>query len=160
MSDGPYLTSAFICEQVIEGKDGVLSAIRMIDSVTLTSVPAGQPVVLEAGARLGPMLVAFTFLVTLKSGGFKGRGSVRIEIKTPAGRTVPGRTLEVDFFGEEKGQHLILRGAFPPEEQGVYWFDVYFEDRLLTRSPLAVRIVDDSPTKTTETARESQGDTQ
>ena len=32
---GPFTTMAFICEQAIEGKDGVMSFVRVIDKMTL-----------------------------------------------------------------------------------------------------------------------------
>ena len=33
---GPYLSAALLCEKVLEEKDGVKSAIRIIDRVTRT----------------------------------------------------------------------------------------------------------------------------
>lgn len=38
----PYLSAAFFCERVMEEKDGVLSAIRLVDTFTAhTNLPAG-----------------------------------------------------------------------------------------------------------------------
>lgn len=156
MSQGPFITTAVLCDQVIEGKDGVLSAIRLVDTVTLTKFAAGQPIKLPADGQITPDFLTFNFLVTIKSGDFRGRGKVKLEPKLPSGRALPARTVDVELFGDEKGQHIIFRGGFVPTEEGIHWFDVYFEDRLLTRSPLAVRIVQsDSQTTTSSSAEES-----
>jgi hypothetical protein len=65
------------------------------------------------------------------------------------------------MLGGEKGHNYILRGAFPPEN-GLFWFEVYFDDRLLTRTPLSVRIESSgSPTTTSGPQKASQSsDTQ
>jgi len=45
MTTGPHCTCAAFVDQVIEGKDGTLSAIRFIDTVTLTiwDAKSGKP---------------------------------------------------------------------------------------------------------------------
>lgn len=42
------------------------------------------------------------------------------------------------FEGEDKGVNLVLNIATTFEHQGLYWFNVYLDDKLLTKMPLRV----------------------
>jgi hypothetical protein len=48
--------------------------------------------------------------------------------------------LPVLLEGEERGVNLLLGVAFQAEQEGLYWFNVFFGDRevLLTRVPLRI----------------------
>ena len=160
ISAGPFVTCAAICEQVIEGKDNVLSAIRFIDTITLIPFQTGPTIEPSQGRAGLANLLDFTFLVSLKSGDYQGRGKLRIDIKTPTDRPVPSKELEIDLAGGHAGHNVVLRGNIAPPENGLYWFEVYFDNRLLTRSPLNVRIGSGSPTTKNDQRSASQADTQ
>ena len=156
MSQGPHLIAAVLCDQILEAKDGTLSAIRIVDTVTLTSIPPETPIT-DVQGTLSPGLVNFNLLLILKPGDFRGRGKIRIDLTTPSAESLPARTIDVEFFSGEKGQNLILRGAFQPTQEGTYLFEIYFEEKLLTCSPLAVQIVQsDSKTMTNGEAQANQ----
>ena len=149
MSNGPYLTAALICDQVIEGKDGVLSAIRIVDQLNCTAIAAptdGHPVTvsMSAGGRISPVL-QFSFLIVLKSGDFRGRGKVRLGGLSPSGKRVAEREVEVELLGENYGANVIVSVAMPSVEPGIHWFEVYFDDKLLTKSPLSIRLEQSVP---------------
>ena len=59
---GPYLSAAFLCEKVLEEKDGVKSAIRIIDRVTRTAVGPNPPMEME------PFQYNIVLLLKFKSG--------------------------------------------------------------------------------------------
>jgi hypothetical protein len=40
------------------------------------------------------------------------------------------------FEGEDRGVNLIVNAAFEPDQEGLYWFDVFFEEDRVTRIPL------------------------
>jgi|1186.fasta_scaffold174168_3 hypothetical protein len=126
MSDpgGPHLAAALICENVLQEQNGVISAIRIIDRVHFHS---------EDESRRERQV---TVLVTLKSGAARGRYKVGIRIEKPSGEQ--GSTFEAPVFfeGEERGVNLILPTHFAPEQEGLYWFDVFFEGERITRIPL------------------------
>jgi hypothetical protein len=46
--------------------------------------------------------------------------------------------IPVKFLGEDQGQNVILNIALGVEQDGLYWFDVLFEEEVLTRIPLMV----------------------
>ena len=72
----------------------------------------------------------------LKSGEARGTYTVRITQEMPSGQQGPFVEAPVLLEGEDRGVNLILNGAFEPDQAGLYWWDVNFNDELLTRIPL------------------------
>jgi hypothetical protein len=124
---GPYLQAALICERVLQEQDGVVSAIRVIDRVYFVTDAEGRP--------LSPQH-PITLLITLKSGAARGSYSVRIEREKPSGERAPVLEAPIFLEGEDRGANLVVAAAFEPDQQGLYWFDVLFENDLVTRIPL------------------------
>ena len=132
-SNGPYLGAAFLCEKVIEDKEGVLSAIRIVDRIVNTAVGPGAP------ADMPNTPVALTLVLTFKSGGAQGRQDVRITIERPDGlRSDLASSLSILMEGAERGANLILNLGLTMTQEGLYWFDVFLNDRLVTRVPLRI----------------------
>jgi hypothetical protein len=126
----PYITAALLCENLIEAKDGSLTVIRIADRLeyVLEGVPAG----------LKPML-NIKGLLALKSGPVKGEFVVVIRLIRPNGMEKEPITLPpITLLGGDQGQNVILNIALGVEEEGLHWFDVYFDGDLLTRIPLMV----------------------
>jgi hypothetical protein len=127
MSDpgGPHLAIAAICERVLQEKDGVISAIRFIDRIHFRT---------PEGMEREPQPISI--LVSLRSGAARGRYKLAITVEKPSGEQ--GATVETPVFfeGEERGVNVVLPTAFGPDQEGLYWFDVWFEGERLTRMPL------------------------
>jgi hypothetical protein len=113
---------------VLQEQDGVITPVRVIDRVMMPILPDGErPAAPEK----------LVLLVTLKSGGARGSYTVQVRLESPVGTEIPFIPPATVFLeGEERGIALIVPFAFTPEEQGLYWFDVYFENERLTRVPL------------------------
>jgi hypothetical protein len=132
-TDGPYIQAACFCEQVIEGKDGVLSLIRVID--TLNHGVAGAP----PPDEMPPFGYALKVVLMLKSGAARGRHNIRIEPELPNGSTQEAMNMTVHLEGEEKGQNIIANMNFVFTLEGLYWFNVFLDDTKLTAIPLRVK---------------------
>jgi hypothetical protein len=131
---GPHLAAAIFCERVIEDKDGVLTAIRMVDRITVTATgPAPPP-------EMPPTVIDLTALISLKSGDARGRYTIRLRGEAPSGQPLPTADNPVHYEGDERGANLVIRMALQVDLEGLYWFDVLHVDhdneRLLTRMPL------------------------
>jgi hypothetical protein len=122
----PFLTMALFCEKALQEKDGVLSLIRIID----------QWNVVGTAERLPPTNLRFTTALSFKSGFVRGKYSVRIKPKTPSGKELPAIEVPVFFEGEDRGVNLLLETNITLHEEGIYWFDVFFEDEVVTSVPL------------------------
>src|SRR4051812_41509390 len=123
---GPHIQAALFCECVLQEKDGVLSAIRVIDRVIFQVPEGGSPT---------PQLL--TLLIALKSDDARGTYPLAISMERPSGEQVPS-PLSVSVFleGEERGANVMVPMRFDPEMPGLYWFDVLFNGTPITRVPL------------------------
>jgi len=135
---GPHLASAFLCEKVLNERDGVLSFIRVVERfmVPKFSLPPGFQ--LPPGTI--PNAIQFQLVVTLKAGSIGGgKYKMRISLMKPDGTEASSNAVEVFFNGsDENGVNVIAPINIPSPEEGLHWFDVYFEERLITRIPLRV----------------------
>lgn len=140
-ANGPYLQAAFFCERLLEESDGVLSAIRIVDLVT---VQGGGP-----SAQAEPPLVNLTLFIVFKGGGASGSYDLTVTMEGPSRNpTVPPQrhTQTVVFYGtEDRGVTVIMPVAMTVDEEGVYWFGIYLGERLVTRLPLRVAVVREWP---------------
>ena len=134
----PLVSVACICERVLEEKDGVLSAIRLVDLFFVEKaddanvVPTGQPV----GPKSMTAISATAFVV-LKSGDLKGSFEVYVKLRTPSGKTVElPQKWPAEFLGGEQGVSLVMTFFLPVGEFGLFWFDVYWMNEVLTSIPL------------------------
>jgi hypothetical protein len=130
---GPFVQAACFCEMVIEDKTGVLSLIRIID--TLNHAEAGS----TPPKTMPPFSYNLKLVLMLKSGKAEGRHDLMIVPELPSGETKESSTFTVHFEGEEKGQNLVMNLVFTFELEGLYWFKVYLDGETLTAIPLRVR---------------------
>lgn len=136
----PYITAAFICEKVLQEKDGVLTAVRIIDKVFLKLPPEGLP----GGAKPA---IAVTGLLGLKSGPVVGEFDLKIGVTAPSGEKKQEVMLfRLQMLGGDQGQNIIMNVGLGIEQEGLYWFDVSLGDELLTRIPLLV-VITNEPTE-------------
>lgn len=130
---GPYVQAACFCDIVIEDKAGVLSLIRVVDTLTHTAVGPAPP------EDMPPVTYSMTLVVMLKSGRARGRYDLKIVPEYPSGETASPFTHTVHFEGEEKGHNAMLRMNFTFPLEGLYWFRVYLKEQELTAIPLRVK---------------------
>lgn len=126
----PYVSAALLCEKVLQEKDGTLSIIRIADK--LTYHPIG-----DAAKDIKP-IHQMQGLVALKSGPVTGEHILRIVGEMPSGRRKELIASSISLLGKDQGQNLILNLALGLEEDGLHWFDVIFDDEVLTRIPLLI----------------------
>ena len=129
---GPYLKIACLCERALQEKDGILSLIRIIDRVTHTR--AGP----DAPAEMPSFPYGMTAVIMLVSGQARGRHELKIEPEEPSGLKKPPLTATVQLEGDDKGQNIVMNMRMAFDQEGLWWFNVFFDDQLLTRMPFRV----------------------
>ncbi|MGO8761578.1 MAG: hypothetical protein ACLP2P_02310 [Desulfobaccales bacterium] len=129
---GPFLAVALFCERVLQEKDGVLSAIRIIDRFIHTVVGEDVP------DKMPSFKVQMSILIGFKSGDAKGKSELRIKPNTPSGKALPVFSVPILLEGADKGANVNIGYAFEATEEGLYWFDVMLNDKLFTRMPLSI----------------------
>ncbi|MFZ2088440.1 MAG: hypothetical protein WAU47_07675 [Desulfobaccales bacterium] len=133
--DGPYLQVAVICEKALEEKDGVISIIRIIDRVMVTYVGHDVP------EEMPETPVSFVLVASFKSGEFKGDKELKIVIKEAGSKDKDGKKLillPLTFEGDEKGANVILNNVIQTKTEGVYWFEIFLDDKLYSKVPLRI----------------------
>jgi hypothetical protein len=126
----PLLGAAFLCERVLQERDDVVSAMRLVDTWTVESMP---PPGVVAGIR------CWAF-VMFKSGDARGRYNVSFEIRKPSGESKEfGTPQTIDLKGGEHGASLIIEIQMPANEMGLFWIDVLLDGERITSMPLKLR---------------------
>lgn len=130
---GPYIQVAAFCERVLTEGDGVKSLIRIVDvvnhSVSGPSAPQEMP---EFHYPLHMVLI-------FKSGTAHGRHDITITPELPSGETLPPLTTSIRLEGEGRGVAVTGPMDMPFSKEGLHWFNVRFDDQIITRMPLDVR---------------------
>jgi hypothetical protein len=129
---GPYVSTAVLCERMLEEKDGVVTLVRIIDRLI---VAAQGP---DAPATLPPTRVSVVAVIWLRSGSALGRHVLKLRPEKPSGTQLEVTELSVHFEGEERGSRTLGNIALTADEEGLYWFDVLLDEVLLTRIPLRI----------------------
>lgn len=125
----PYVTAALLCQNVLQEKDESLTLVRVADRLQyrVEGLPQGTK----------PM-IAIQGLLSIKSGPVTGDHTITVVSEKPSGTRKQVHSLPVKLLGRDHGQNIVLNIALGIEEDGLYWFDVLFDEELLTRIPLMV----------------------
>ncbi len=130
---GPYLLAAVLCERVIEEKDGMKSLIRLVDRVINRAVGPNPP------EEMPPLLYELSLFVSLRAGDARGPHQLGVRVLKPSGETSPRQNLAVHFEGgEDRGVDTNWRLQILYEMQGLYWFELFVDNSLLTKIPFRV----------------------
>ena len=130
---GPYLAAAVFCEKVLQEKDGVASIIRVVDRLIIT---ASGP---EPPEKMPPFTLRTTVFLSFKSGIAKGSATVKFIPTDPDRRRLTPETLLPVFFeGDDRGADVVAEVTLQVKQEGLYWFEVWLDERLVTKMPLRV----------------------
>jgi hypothetical protein len=126
---GPFVSIACVCQTPLQEGNGILSIIRVLDRIPVVgTTPQMQPQPLQN----------LILVVVLRSGILRATHKVKIVPIGPGEKTLPASEMSVLFEGDDRGPAIILPVSLVATEEGLYWFDVYLEEQLLTRIPLRV----------------------
>lgn len=149
---GPYVKGAFLCGDVIEGRDGTNSYIRVADRITVEAgvIRVGTPPAETAPLALPEAIPQGTVLQTwavimLVAGGAKGRHVITLKIRRPDGQVADyGAPVDVQFDERRSsGVNLHVNMTILNPQEGGYevivevdgqektriFFDVIFQRR-------------------------------
>jgi hypothetical protein len=96
--------------------------------------PEGDDVLgLHPAARL-----SLTAVVSLRAGTHRGPHALALRSAYPSGAPGPGLERTIEFTDAHPGASLVVPLDLQIHESGIYTFDAFFDDRLLTRMSLWV----------------------
>jgi uncharacterized protein DUF6941 len=132
--NGPLVTAAALCEQVLQEPDGVISLIRVVDKVTSTDVDTERPGVMPS------FPVTLTLALLLKAGDAQGRSfTLRLQPIDPGGKVIASSELPLRFAASPAaGATFLVRLALVVNQPGQHWIRVTLDDEPFTRVPLLI----------------------
>lgn len=135
----PFVGAALLCERVLREQDEVVSVIRIIDQLGLRV--SGGPPELLAEARPETTIQGFlAFRPTVQQGSWM----LRLDQVRPSGDRNRGAEASIpfNFTADEMSLQVVIDlTLIITGEGGLYWFEVFLDDRLVTRMPLRVTVV-------------------
>ena len=125
----PYLQVATICERHILEADGALTLFRIVDRFTVSGQTADMP----------STVLAFTLVITFRSGPMRGRLPLRVQPINPSKKELPAMEFPLVFEGDDE-RYSGFTGMiqFPVDEEGLYWFVISLGEVEYTQVPLRV----------------------
>lgn len=135
----PSLAAAFFCETIIQDKhDDVLSAIRIIDVITLQLHPSTPEDVPSAKNKLP---VSISALLMFKSCGSPGEHSLRIVMEMPSGKKMKHSERVITLpQGQTGGINLRISNVILVSAGGLFLFHVLLNGKRVTQMPLLIKI--------------------
>jgi len=131
---GPFL-SALLCEKILEEKDGIKTAVRIIDQINRGAM----------GVEQSPPSVMPSFdypiglLIRLKAGAARGMYQVNVRIVKPSNESAGEINHPVHLPGpDDSGIDIVLNAALSIDQVGTWWFDISVNGERWTRVPLRV----------------------
>ena len=127
----PFVTAALVCESILHEKDGVLSAIRIVDMFFVGEKRLSAAKGVNAALELHILLM-------LKSGDLIGDGTITLKVRSPSNKTVElPQSFTAHLKGGENGAnvHVIFALPFKHIEFGLFWMDVFWNGEELTSIP-------------------------
>ena len=129
---GPFLKAALFCDSVIDGKDGVLSLIRVVDRLSVSAAGADPP------ADMPAMDHTLTLVLMLISGTARGSSDVGLSVEPPEGIRRQVWSATVLMEGDDRGANIVAQIHWKFESQGLYWFHVQLDGEHLTSLPFRI----------------------
>ena len=134
-AEPPYLLAALICDDTLEEKDGRLSVLRLTSEVKVEVEGLKPP------AKMPPIPIRVTVLMSFNAGGKPGSYEVQLNVIDPGGTERPGPIIPMDLPHDHFTMNLIARIQLQAKEVGLYWVAVLLNGREVTRTPLTVQYV-------------------
>ncbi|MGC2192701.1 MAG: hypothetical protein WA751_10240 [Candidatus Dormiibacterota bacterium] len=135
--DGVELSFAVICEKVLQESDRVMSIIRIVDSVRAERLPLPPGVALPV---VPPPVISLQVAVGIRAEhGVKG--SLQFVMVAPNG--TPGQPFSIPVAAwppPNLGANVVVPLQIVAQEAGIYWLELTFNSKRLTRLPLRVTI--------------------
>ena len=132
-TSGPFVAMAVFCARLDRQPDGTVDVVGVVDGISLAADPGG-----DAFDEAAAPVVRLLGLVSLRAGEARGRHTLSLRAHFPDGELGATLTRPIEFTDQAPGATIGFPFELEARETGTYWFDVVYDDRLLTRIPLVV----------------------
>jgi hypothetical protein len=121
---------AVFCQRLDRQPDGTVDVVGVVDGVSVSSP--------DSPVDEGPAMIRLLGLVSIRAGAVRGRHVLSLKAQFPGGHPGPSLVRPVELTDFAPGATLSFPLELEARDAGLYWFDVFFDERPLTRIPLIV----------------------
>ena len=131
---GPFVAMAVFCERLDQQPDGTVDVLGVVDGVSLSrdADPGGDA--FDASAPV----VRLVGLVSIRAGAARGPHTLALRAPFPDGELGAALSKPIELSDRSPGATFGFPFELEARDTGTYWFDVLYDDALLTRIPLVV----------------------
>jgi hypothetical protein len=130
---GPWVLVAALCERQLIDSDNLLSMIRMLDHLTVTT---NNPEMMQNP----PSVTASATVVIVLAGTAEHDGGLfTLQFNNPNGSVERGEAIPLRFSDSGRPTRVTVNLTMVFREAGTYWIDVLFGGRALTRIPIRIQ---------------------
>jgi hypothetical protein len=132
---GPFIAAAVLCHNVTEDSDGVMSAIRIVDQISMTMGPDAPA---EFPSKSKPLAISFFALIIIRKGDAPaGKHRLGLVVEQPDGETEPIVEQDIEMPEHPNGVvNMRIKLGMKLSLPGVHWIDVNLDEDRLTRMAL------------------------
>lgn len=131
-SKGPYLIMASFCEKVLQERDDVFTAIRLVDTLQLLAMSGEKPDEMPA------VTIRAYFLVRFASENLTASREFRLFCTNPSEEKKQVVASTIYFEESGLGVNINVTANLGLKAEGVYWFDVYLDEEHFAHVPLKI----------------------
>src|SRR5262245_12108413 len=116
---GPFLAAAVFCESIMQDKDGVASAIRILDTMQILISPQAPP---DVPSKDQPLQLVQHILIIIRTGDEPGKHRLKLVINPPSGTASEIMDQEVVLSKEAHGGTTVKSALnMRVFSSGVFW---------------------------------------
>lgn len=129
---GPYLLAALICQRAQQDQYGSFSIINVLEQLIVGTEDPKAP------EKMPTFRFQAALVVQLASGRIAGPRTLSVTLIEPSGGSRETFSQEVELKGEDHRVTVVSNLSLDATEDGLYWFNIALDGRLLTRVPLRI----------------------
>lgn len=131
--NGPFVNVAAFCQYALQEKDDAITAVRIVDRVTLAVDEGDQA---DAAGTSAPLQL--WAVIVLQPGALRGSHNLTVRPTTPTADQSSPWEFPIFFPEDGRGVQVLVNMSITVTREGTSNFDVYVDDQFLTRMPLRV----------------------
>ncbi len=132
-NEGPYLLMAVLCQSAQQDQYGAFNVVNVLEQLVAGTSNPNAPEKMPTFRFQGDLAISFA------SGKASGSHRLSVVPVEPTGAQLDPVSQRIEFKGNDHRATFISNVSMDITQEGVYWFDVRLDDRVVTRIPLRIR---------------------
>jgi hypothetical protein len=150
---GPFLAAAVYCHTIVSDPEGHMTPASIFDTLTIVLPRSAPPNFPSEEERLPVPVWSF---ISFRSGDAPGDHNFYMVIESPSGKKEKKEEKTIKLTeGAQGGFNLNTKITFGIVKGGLFWTNVYLDNKLVTRMPLLIHVLREGAAKDSDAAEET-----